>query len=245
MKRLFVLILTTLCITAGFAQSGNTGAERKNKALVVYFSRAGENWAVGVVDRGNTAVMVDYIVGAARVDTFQIVPVKAYPQSYQACIDTVRNEVNRNARPAYKYECDNVADYDTVFIGGPIWWGRPPMIIRTFLEAHPELADKTLVPFGTHGGSGISSYTNVLREYFPNATILEGLGISGSSIRTEAARSRVVDWLKSIDMYSDLTGIQSAETSTRHLGRAYRIDGTLYQGGRGLYIQDGKKYIAK
>ena len=68
---------------------------------------------------------------------------------------------------------------------------RPPMIIRTFMEAHPELADKTIIPFGTHGGSGVGSYTTLIKEYFPNATVLESLGIAGVSIRDASSKQTV------------------------------------------------------
>ena len=127
--------------------------------LLVYFSRAGENWQVGYVERGNTAIMADYIREQADVDVFEIVPEVAYPAAYNECISYVNDiEIPQNLRPAYKNDITNLADYETVFIGGPIWWARPPMIIRTFMEAHPELADKTIIPF-----AGIASwydYTN-------------------------------------------------------------------------------------
>ena len=193
-------------VTGATQPSGGDEGTAKGKALVVYFSRAGENWQVGVVERGNTAVMLDYIKEAANVDVFEIVPVVAYPENYQECIEYVTNEINNNERPAYQGDVENIGDYGTVFIGGPIWWARPPMIIRTFLEAHPELGGKTLVPFGTHGGSGVGSYTSLLREYFPEATILEALGIAGVDIRSESARTTVENWLKRLGLDKESTG---------------------------------------
>ena len=222
MKKILTMVLGLGCVLTAMACSsgsddvdGVTGATQpsggdegtaKGKALVVYFSRAGENWQVGVVERGNTAVMVDYIKEAANVDVFEIVPVVAYPENYQECIEYVTNEINNNERPAYQGDVENIGDYGTVFIGGPIWWARPPMIIRTFLEAHPELGGKTLVPFGTHGGSGVGSYTSLLREYFPEATILEALGIAGVDIRSESARTTVENWLKRLGLDKESTG---------------------------------------
>jgi hypothetical protein len=129
----------------------------------------------------------------ADVDVFEIVPEVAYPAAYDECIAYVNNvEIPQNLRPKYKNDITNIAaEYETIFVGGPIWWGQPPMIIHTFLEAHPELDGKTIIPFGTHGGSGVGSYKTLIQGYFPKATILESLGISGSSIRDAASKTTV------------------------------------------------------
>ena len=233
-------------MTGATEQSGEGSGEgsAKGKMLLVYFSRADENWQVGYVERGNTAVMADYIKDLADVDVFEIVPVTPYPAAYNECISYVNDiEIPQNLRPAYKNDIDNLADYETVFIGGPIWWARPPMIIRTFIEAHPELADKTFIPFGTHGGSGVSSYASLIREYFPNATVLESLGISGSSIRDASSRQTVENWLKRLGVDKQSTAVRSISTRTPNGVIAYSLTGQQYTGQRGLYIQNGKKYI--
>ena len=187
--------------------NGNGNATSGKRSLVVYFSRAGENWQVGNVERGNTAIMVDYIKELSNVDVFAIVPVTPYPEDYMECVRYVNDiEIPQNLRPAYKGDVENLADYDNIFIGGPIWNGQPPMIIRTFIEAHQsELSGKTFVPFGTHGGSGVSSYTSLTRSYFPNAKQLESLGIAGTDIRSNASKTRVENWLKRIGLDKEST----------------------------------------
>ena len=187
--------------------NGSGSAASGKRSLVIYFSRAGENWQVGNVERGNTAIMVDYIKELANVDVFEIVPEKPYPTDYMECVHYVNDvEIPQNLRPAYKGDVENLADYDNIFIGGPIWNGQPPMIIRTFIEAHQsELSGKTFVPFGTHGGSGISSYTSLIRSYFPNAKQLESLGIAGTDIRSNASKTRVDNWLKRIGLDKEST----------------------------------------
>ena len=186
----------------GGNENANGNATSGKRSLVVYFSRAGENWQVGNVERGNTAVMVDYIKNLANVDIFEIVPETHYPEDYMECVRYVNDiEIPQNLRPAYKGDMETLADYDNIFIGGPIWSGQPPMIIRTFIEAHQsELSGKTFIPFGTHGGSGVSSYSSLIRSYFPNAKQLESLGIAGTDIRSDASKSRVEDWLKRIGL---------------------------------------------
>lgn len=204
-------------ITGATEQPGSNGsgsAISGKRSLVVYFSRAGENWQVGNVERGNTAIMVDYIKELANVDVFEIVPETPYPEDYMECVRYVNDiEIPQNHRPAYKGDAENLANYDNIFIGGPIWNGQPPMIIRTFIEAHQsELSGKTFIPFGTHGGSGVSSYSSLIRSYFPNAKQLESLGIAGTDIRSSASKTRVENWLKRI-------GLDKEPTSTMRLAR--------------------------
>lgn len=227
--RKFVVIWITLClsivafacggndlkaddITGPTEQTGGNGSATLGKrSLVVYFSRAGENWQVGNVERGNTAIMVDYIKELANVDVFEIVPEKPYPEDYMECVRYVNDiEIPQNLRPTYKGDVKNLADYDNIFIGGPIWSGQPPMIIRTFIEAHlSELSDKIFIPFGTHGGSGVSSYSSLIRSYFPNAKQLESLGIAGTDIRSDASKNRVGNWLERIGLDKNSTNTNS------------------------------------
>ena len=223
---------------------GGTGA--KGKSLVIFFSRAGENYGVGVVERGNTAIMVDYIKELADVDVFEIVPETAYPEGYEDTKTIATAEFNNGTRPAIKTSIDNLADYQNIFIGGPIWWGRPPMIFRTFFEQHAgELNGKTVIPFGTHGGSGVGSYKTLIQEYYPQATILEALGISGSSIRSESSKTTVENWLKKLKLDKQSTAIKSIHTKSADTGKAYRLNGTPANSEQGFYIKSGKKYIGR
>lgn len=188
----------------GNAGEGNEpGTSGKRKILIAYFSRAGENWNVGYVDRGNTAVMADYIKELTGGDVFEIVPEVPYPTDYQEMLQVSNQETQANARPAIKNKLENLDKYDIVFLGSPIWRGNPPMIMRTFYEAYPELGDKTLVAFGTHGGSGISSCPRLIREYFPDAVQLESFGISGERVRDAQAKEQVKAWLQRIGVLAD------------------------------------------
>ena len=217
MLALCAVLVAVACGSNDPEADGTTGATEvnggegegtaKGKVLVIFFSRADENWQVGYVERGNTAVMVDYIMDLADVDVFEIVPEVAYPAVYDECKAYVTQEINENRRPKYKNDITNIADYETIFIGGPIWWARPPMLFRTFFEAHPELDGKTIVPFGTHGGSGVGSYKTLIQEYYPNVTVLESLGISGSSIRNASSKAMVENWLKRLGVDKQSTNV--------------------------------------
>ena len=168
--------------------------------LIVYFSRTGENYAVGTISIGNTAMMAGYIKEFAGGDFFEITPTIPYPDGYEATKLISQNERDNDLRPAIKNRLDSLDKYSTVFIGSPIWYGAPPMIMQTFYEAYPELADKTIIPFGTHEGSGIGSCTTLIKRYFPNATIKESLGLRGAEVRNLPTESRtaVKSWINRI-----------------------------------------------
>ncbi|MBO6118463.1 MAG: flavodoxin [Bacteroidales bacterium] len=173
-------------------------AATKGKILIVYFSCAGENYGVGVIEKGNTLVMAEYIEQFTQGDMFEIVPQTPYPDSYQEKLNLATQEKNNNSRPAIKNTLTNLDDYSVVFIGCPVWWSDTPMIMRTFYETYPQLATKTLVPFGTHGASSITPIPRVIKEYFPDAVILESLGLQGSQVRDEASKDKVKSWLGKI-----------------------------------------------
>ena len=121
--------------------------------LVVYFSRTGENYNVGNVEVGNTAMVASYIKEYLKCDSFEIVPVDKYPDNYDECTKLASKEKEDNARPKIADKIDNFDSYKTVFVGYPIWWGDLPMIMYTFLEEY-DFDGKTVIPFNTHEGSG-------------------------------------------------------------------------------------------
>ena len=260
MKKVFMtwmtLCLTVVALACGSndpeednttEQSGNEGFATGKKSLVIFFSRAGENWQVGNVERGNTAIMVDYIQEFADVDVFEIVPEVAYPSNYMECVNYVNDvEIPQNLRPAYKGDINNLADYDNIFIGGPIWCGQPPYIFRTFFEKHAgELNGKTVIPFGTHGGSGVGSYTTLIKGYYPNATVLESLGIAGVSIRDASSWQTVENWLKKLGVDKQSTAINNVRTRSVDNSVSYSLNGMRSNGQRGIQIRNGNKYIKR
>ena len=163
------------------------------KSLVIYFSRADENYGVGNITEGNTAILAKMIAQKTGSDIFEIVPEKAYPKSYNECTTVAKDEQRKKARPAYKGDIDTSA-YDTIYIGYPIWWGDLPMVVYTFLEAH-DLSGKTIIPFCTHEGSGLSGTDNNIKKLCPDADVAKGLAINGSSCNS--AETSVKKWLSS------------------------------------------------
>lgn len=97
----------------------------KGDILVVYFSRTGEQYTVGVIDKGNTAIVAEMIAEETGADLFEVIPDDDhYPMTYSELTDVAKREQNDNARPAYAGEVPDLSQYSTIFIGAPVWWGR-------------------------------------------------------------------------------------------------------------------------
>ncbi len=172
--------------------------------LVIYFSRTGEQYGVGVIEKGNTSIVADMIAEQTGAVLFEILPVDDhYPMTYNELTDVAKREQNENARPAYAGEIPDLSRYDTVFIGAPVWWGDWPMICYTFFETNADaLSGKTLIPFSTHAGSGLSGFDRKLSSALPNSTVGEGLAIAGTDAQNnpDSVRKKVSSWLSDLGL---------------------------------------------
>ena len=169
------------------------------KTLVVYFSRADENYNVGTVEAGNTELLAKEIITKTGADEFKIEPEDKYPANYQEAIERATEERKTNARPEYIGDVD-ISSYDTIFFGYPIWWGDMPMVVYNFVEKH-DWNDKTVIPFNTHEGSGdAGTYTNIKNKMSSSNVITNGLAIRGATAREESSRSTVENWLKGLGL---------------------------------------------
>ena len=176
------------------------GNEPKTNILVIYFSRTGEQYTVGVIDKGNTAIVAEMIAEQTGADLFEVLPVDDhYPMTYNALTDVAKQEQNAKARPEFAGDLPDPAQYDTIFIGAPVWWGDWPMIMYTLFENN-DFSGKKLVPFSTHEGSGLSGFDRKLAAAFPNSTILTGLAVRGSDAqnRQDSVRSTAANWISGL-----------------------------------------------
>lgn len=181
------------------ADSTAQSASEGSRILVVFFSRTGEQYTVGVIDHGNTAIVAEMIADETGADLFEILPEDDhYPMTYNELTDVAKKEQNDKARPAYTGAVPDLSQYDTIFIGAPVWWGDWPMILYTFFEENAEaLAGKNLVPFSTHEGSGLSGFDKKLSSAIPGSKVLKGLAIRGNDCQNqqEGVRKSVNDWI--------------------------------------------------
>lgn len=205
MKKLFYILTAALALigcsgnTANASQHGaDTTAADSNigagKALVVYFSHTGENYAVGNITVGNTKKIADLIATATGADQFEVVAEKSYDMPYTPLTELAKQEQERGELPAFKGELENIDSYTTIFVGGPVWWGTYPQVMFTFFKKY-DLNGKTLIPFTTHEGSGLGRCPDDLKAAFPHATVLKGLAVRGADAQADKAETAVKHWL--------------------------------------------------
>lgn len=196
----FALLIAGLLISVSCSGNGATKEkevmEKKAKVLIVFFSHAGENYAVGNIKVGNTKLVADEIQKVTGGDEFEIVADKNYDLPYNDLINVAKEETEKGEKPSFKGEIKNIDDYDTVFIGGPIWWGTYPRVMFTFFGKY-DLNGKTIIPFSTHEGSGLGSVVEDLKTIYPNATFKEAFSIYGTETRKDL--SKVDKWLKRLN----------------------------------------------
>ncbi len=153
-----------------------------NKILVAYFSAT-----------GTTAEVAQKLATAINADLFEIVPEQPYTSddlNWQNNQSRTSIEMgDKNSRPAIASKIEDISQYNIVFVGSPIWWGREPSIMDTFIESY-DFAGKTVIPFATSGSSGIGDYGANLQALAPDAKVLTGkrfpADVSGEELKTWA-----------------------------------------------------------
>lgn len=170
--------------------------------LVVFFSRHG-NSIDGVdavtsatLSSNDVTILADMIVETeGEADLHQIITVDAYPANYDESTDVAREELDSGARPALANSVENMEQYDTVYLGYPLWWGTIPMPVATFLESY-DFSGKTIIPFCTHEGSGLGSSEEHIASLVSNATLLKGFEVSGN--QADGAQDSIVEWMRGL-----------------------------------------------
>ncbi len=180
--------LTSIIINKGGKEMTANGAEisQNQKVLVAYFSRTGEQYSVGTITEGNTAIIAKMIAEKTNGDLFEIKVAKdEYPMGYIALTQYAKKEKDENARPEIIGKVENFDDYDVVFIGYPNWWADMPMPVYTFMESY-DFSNKKVYHFCTHEGSG--------------GVKPEGFAIYGHIAQKERkeADKKVSQWLKTL-----------------------------------------------
>ena len=174
-------------------QKSNSG--NMSKSIVIFFSHAGDNYSVGVIDTGNTKIVADYISEITGADQFEIVTHKYDGMAYTPLIELAKKEAAAGELPPYEGTAPDLSGYDTVFIGGPVWWGTYPQVMFTLFK-DINLDGKTVIPFTTHEGSGLASCANDVRKAFPKAKVTGEFSIYGHEVRS--GKAKVEKWLKGL-----------------------------------------------
>ena len=193
MKKLLII----LAVVLGLNMTANSQENTNNmkKSIVIFFSHAGDNYAVGNIEVGNTKIVADYISEIAGADQFEIVTHKYDGMAYNPLIKLAQEEANRGELPPYEGSAPDLSQYDTVFIGGPVWWGTYPQVMFTLFK-DINLDGKTVIPFTTHEGSDLASCVKDVKKAFPKAKVTGEFSIYGHEVRT--GRAKVEKWLKGL-----------------------------------------------
>ena len=200
LKKILIGLGIAACLAGSISAQNKTSKETKmEKSLVVYFSLAGEQYNVGIIKEGNTSIIAKFIAEETGSELFELETVKTYTtDSYNNLTKIAKDEQNKKARPALKADID-ISAYDTIYLGYPNWWGDMPMPLYTFLEGH-DWSGKTIIPFCTHEGSGLSGTESRIRSICKGAAVEKGLAVQGKVAQTNrsVAKKAVQDWLKKI-----------------------------------------------
>ena len=187
------------CPSAVFWRTLQKNLKRKRtdmKALIAFYSRAGENYFGGAYRRisvGNTEQAARMLAAVTGADTLRIEQVQPYSEDYKACVAEAREDWQCGARPALVNLPESLDGYDEIYLGYPNYCGTMPMAVYTFLE-HYDFTGKTIRPFCTHEGSGNSDTESDIRRAAPGAAVTKGLAIHGSHVAE--AESALARWVR-------------------------------------------------
>ena len=160
------------------------------KSLIIYFSRADENYAVGYIDKGNTEYVAEFVQELTGADMFKVEPTVPYAKDYMTCIEEAKQRIG-NA--PIKEKLADISAYDTVFIMSPIYWGTYAPEVETALEGL-DFTGKTVRVICTHEGSGLSGMPSDVKRMCKGADVdTKGLAIKGSQAKN--SKKTVEEWL--------------------------------------------------
>ena len=192
---LAAVLTATACNGQNKQEVNQSNSETMSKSIVIFFSHAGDNYSVGNIEVGNTKIVADYISETMGADQFEIVTHKYDGMAYTPLIRLAQDEANKGELPPYEGEAPDLTQYDTVFIGGPVWWGTYPQVMFTLFR-DINLDGKTVIPFTTHEGSGLANCVSDVKAAFPGATVKGQFSIYGHEVRS--GKAKVEKWLKGL-----------------------------------------------
>jgi len=190
-----MLLVASGCNGQSKQNTNTSNTKTMNKTIVIFFSHAGDNYSVGNIEVGNTKIVADYISELTGAAQYEIVTHKYDGMDYNRLIGIAQDEAKQGILPPYEGQAPDLSQYDTVFIGGPVWWGTYPQVMFTLFR-DINLDGKTVIPFTTHEGSGLASCVSDVKKTFPKANVTKGFSIYGHEVR--GGKAKVEQWLQSL-----------------------------------------------
>lgn len=167
-----------------------------SKKLMAFYSRADENYFGGIykyISVGNTEKVAKVIAAFIGADIFKIEQKNPYSKEYKKCIAEAKKDLQNKIYPEVLNLPDNLDEYDEIYLGYPNYWGTMPMAVYTFLRNY-DFTEKTIHPFCSHEGSGISGTERDIQREVKGATVAKGLAVFGSSV--DNAKQQIENWCK-------------------------------------------------
>ena len=164
------------------------------KSMVIYFSRADENYVGGslrYIDKGNTEVIAEYVRDIAGADMFKVEPLEPYAVDYRECLEEAKERTRSHNAPI-KDKVPDISSYEVIYVGSPVYLGGMPEELFTALKGL-DYKGKIIRPFVTHEGSGISGVPMQLKKLCEGATITPGIAIRGATVNS--AKEQVEEWI--------------------------------------------------
>lgn len=239
-----------LILACGFALSMAVSAQRSSHTLVAYFSAT-----------GNTHAVAQNIVSILGADSYRIEPLNPYPEDpYDVSMD-IQAEAYGDLRPAVGNlpEKEVIAAYDTIFVGSPIWWHQPAMVVCTFLDAY-DLTGKVIIPFFTYGSTSyLNESMQKIYKVTPSSQHIPATlptDIDPSNIQTPTADDEGIDmpgrsvrstreWLEKIGVLNNSTAIVQPTIDKGSLYAVYDLNGKKVGSSEALQgLQQGLYIIA-
>lgn len=169
---------------------GKKESYRDKKSLVIYFSRADENYSVGYIDKGNTEYIAEYVQEITNADMFKVEPLVPYAKDYYTCIEEAKHRVG-NA--PIKNKIEDVSEYEVIYIMSPIYWGTYAPEMETALK-DIDFTGKTIRIVTTHEGSGLASVPSDVKRICKGANVLDdAIAIRGADCKN--AKNKVENWV--------------------------------------------------
>lgn len=163
---------------------------KDKKSLIIYFSRADENYAVGYVDKGNTEYVAEYVRDLTNADMFKVEPLVPYAKDYQTCIKEAKERIG-NA--PIKEEIGDISSYEVIYIMSPIYWGTYAPEVETAIK-NLDFTGKTIRVITTHEGSGLANVVSDVKSICKGANVLDdAIAIKGTEAKD--SKLKIESWV--------------------------------------------------
>ena len=163
---------------------------KDKKSLIIYFSRADENYAVGYVDKGNTEYVAEYVRDLTNADMFKVEPLVPYAKDYQTCIKEAKERIG-NA--PIKEEIGDISSYEVIYIMSPIYWGTYAPEVETAIK-NLDFTGKTIRVITTHEGSGLANVVSDVKKNCKGANVLDdAIAIKGTDAKD--SKPKIESWV--------------------------------------------------